>query len=174
MRRTSGFTLVELLITLAIVTILLTQAVPAFRSVITNNKLVTKTNQLVTVLYLARSEAVKRGSRVTFCKSADGVQCANVGGYEQGWLVFTDPNNDGDFGAGERLIRSTNASANAGVTISGNAPVAQYVSYMPGGWVRQTNGALQMGTLTVCVGNQARKVIINRVGRIRTEKAVCE
>jgi type IV fimbrial biogenesis protein FimT len=53
---------------------------------------------------LAHSEAIRRNSRVVLCQSADGVSCANSGGWSQGWIVFDDANGDGVRGTQEQLI----------------------------------------------------------------------
>ncbi|MBN2886034.1 MAG: GspH/FimT family pseudopilin, partial [Chromatiaceae bacterium] len=66
-----GVTLLELMVTLAIVTIVTTIAVPSFQSVIRNNRAATLSNDLLSALNLARSESVTRGKRVTVCKSND-------------------------------------------------------------------------------------------------------
>ena len=98
MKRDYGFTLVELMVTLVIAAILLTAGVPSFTTLIKNNRLTTSTNELVGALTLARSEAVKRGLRVTVCKSADQASCDTSGtGWQQGWIVFTDENNSGTY-----------------------------------------------------------------------------
>ena len=80
----SGFTLMELMVTIAIAAILVGIAIPSFTSIIVSNRLTTSANELVTALNLARSEAVKRGMRITFCKIANGSSCTNS---ENGQLV---------------------------------------------------------------------------------------
>ncbi|MGB5065269.1 MAG: GspH/FimT family pseudopilin, partial [Candidatus Competibacter sp.] len=72
MNRKSGFTLIELMITVALAAIVLTLGVPAFQETIRNNRLATTVNDFISSLNLTRSEAIKRGTRVTLCKSANG------------------------------------------------------------------------------------------------------
>jgi len=67
MRNQHGFTLVELLITMALVAIVLAIAVPSFQTLVANNKATTATNRILTAVNLARSEAVKRGVEVEVC-----------------------------------------------------------------------------------------------------------
>lgn len=98
MNKQSGFTLVELMITLAIAAILLTIGVPSFNTLMQNSRLTTSTNDLIGALNLARSEAVTRELRVTVCKSADQATCnTSVTGWQQGWIVFTDENSNAAF-----------------------------------------------------------------------------
>jgi type IV fimbrial biogenesis protein FimT len=68
--RTRGFTLLELMFTLALAGVLLGVGIPSFRTMIANNRLTTETNQFVTAINFARSEAITRNSAVTFCRAA--------------------------------------------------------------------------------------------------------
>lgn len=171
MNSQGGFTLGELLLTLAITSVLLVGAVPGFVTLQRENRLTAVTNELITALYLARSEAVKRGTRVTFCASTDGEHCAVDGlGYQRGWIVFTDPNDSGDLDAGEVALAVSQARV---VTIKGNALVQRYVSYVATGAARTTSGALQMGTLTLCSPPSGREVTINVGGRVRVSRIDC-
>jgi type IV fimbrial biogenesis protein FimT len=81
MNRQNGFTLVELLITLAIVSIVLTVGVPSFNDLIRNNRMTGQVNQVVSALALARSEAVKRGA------SVDVVSASGGANWKNGWTV---------------------------------------------------------------------------------------
>ena len=89
-----GVTLIELLITVAIVAILASLAAPSFRDSLIRNRLSGYNSDFITAINFARSESIKRGQTVTICRSSDGSSCAANGGWEQGWIVFTD--NDGD------------------------------------------------------------------------------
>lgn len=66
-RRDSGFTLVELMITLAVAVILVTVAIPSFRDTLARNELITTTNAWVAAINAARAEAVKRNQSVALC-----------------------------------------------------------------------------------------------------------
>jgi type IV fimbrial biogenesis protein FimT len=174
MHRSSGFTLMELIVTLALAAIVLTLGVPSFQNVIRDDRLATRTNDFVAALQLTRSEAIKRGVRVTLCKSVTGTSCANSGGYEQGWIVFIDPNNNATVDEGEAIIRIFEAfPAGANMTLTGNTPVARYVSFIATGTSQLTSGAFQAGTLTLCQTPKARQLVINNVGRVRTVVATC-
>ncbi len=165
-----GFSLIELLITLAVIVVLLTVGVPAFSTVVKNSRLATATNELTTALNLARSEAIKRGLRVSVCKSADGATCAAVNGWDQGWIVFTDNNNNAAYNsASETLLRVYSGLASS-LSLTGNVSVASYVSYVANGQSQLINGAFQAGTLSLCddrTGNVGRDLVLNNTGRVR-------
>jgi len=125
---------------------------------------------LASALTLARSEAIKHGFRVNVCKSRDGRLCADHGGWTPGWLVHTDDNADGQVGDEDNVVRVELARPDR-ITIVGNRPVADYVSYTSLGHARLSNGALQMGAFTVCTsGLTALKVILANSGRVRIAK----
>ncbi|MEK9953695.1 MAG: GspH/FimT family protein, partial [Curvibacter sp.] len=125
-------------------------------------------------LALARSEAVKRNGRVVMCKSSQGMRCERSGGWEQGWVIFHDLNNNADRDDDEEILYRE-AGVTAALNMRGNTPVSHYVSYTPYGRTRQVSGAFQAGTFTVCAGAgnsvKARQVVINSVGRARVAQA---
>lgn len=94
--RSAGFTLLELMIAVTVLAIGMSIAVPSFTDIIRRNRLTTQTNNLMSALAIARSEAVKRGTSVTVCPAnaltgpgAD--QCSGVDNWAQnGWIVFSD------------------------------------------------------------------------------------
>jgi len=109
MKTNQGFTLVELMLTLAVAAILMTVAVPSFRETIMDNRLSTQSNELVTALNYARSEAVKRHETIT-------VTSKNGTNWEAGWTI-TDP--------GGTNLRDHDALAGT-TTIGGSASSLQY------------------------------------------------
>jgi type IV fimbrial biogenesis protein FimT len=167
-----GVTLVELLVTLAVLAVLLGLAVPSFAHLMRENRLATASNGLLGTLLFARSEAIKRGHRVTACVSVDQEQCTAGRHWHQGWIVFADRNGNGVRDAGEALLRVGAGRADA-LTISGNMHVRNYVSYNGEGRTQLLGGGLQMGTVTLCDGVAARRLVINAVGRPRLEAGAC-
>ena len=169
MPRQKGFTLLELIVTLAVTAIVLIVGVPSFQALIRDNGLVALTNEFIVALHLARSEAIKRNHRVTLCKSADGLECTDSGGYEQGWMVFDDPDNEVNDPSDKTVIRVfQKGSISTGITLRGNRSVQGYVSYDALGFSRLAGGGFQAGSLTVCHPPEARYIVINSVGRVRT------
>lgn len=104
-----GLTLIELLVTLAAAIIVVAIGIPMFQTMASNNRAVSQANGVVLALNMARSEAVKRGARVTVCAVADAAAanpvCDNSTDWANGWLVFVDDDGDGTTDAGEQRLR---------------------------------------------------------------------
>jgi type IV fimbrial biogenesis protein FimT len=150
-QKTSGFTLLELMIVLAIGALIMSMAVPSFRNSINNQRLVTATNELVMSFTLAKSEAIKRVVYVTVCKSSDGATCSgNTASWNEGWIVFANAttSNLGSFDVGDELIRVHSALPDT-LDISAIGNVAGFVSFRPSGTLG-TSAGNQLGTFTTC------------------------
>lgn len=88
MRQSRGFTLIELLMTLVVLGILMSMAIPAFNTMVQGNRTLAVTNELDTAIQLARSEALKRRKNVIICrKSADSSACESGTDWSGGWLI---------------------------------------------------------------------------------------
>lgn len=158
-----GFTLLELLIALAIAAILLAVAVPGLGGYIGEQRVQARADALLRTLERARSEAIKRGARVDVCPGS-GNCAVGVLPWEGGWVILPDASRT----SGTAIANEP--AAPAGITIRGNRPVGDYVSYTSAGHARRFDGALQMGTFTVCAaGQRVRKVIVASSGRARLE-----
>jgi len=176
--RSRGFTLMELITTLAIAGIMVTLAVPSFSEVIKNNRLITQENDFVTTLNLARSEAIRRSGRITVCKSSNQVSCSGAGGWEQGWIVFNDVNNDGVVTNPATNVLRVHGSLSSGVTLHGDANLVDYVSYVSSGATQKFVGgasATQPGVLVMCDDrgfvSQEKGIHVSATGRVSTDSA---
>lgn len=169
-----GFTLVELLIVLAVGSILLAIAVPGYAFLVNTSRVAAVTNDLVSTLQLARSEAIKRGMRVTVCKTSNPANampaCDYAAGWHQGWLVFVDGGTRGILDAQDELIRIEQNNLN-GARIS-PSNFHNYVSYLPSGMSQGPNN-LGNGTFEICLAHMQRKVILSVTGRIRSSSGSC-
>ncbi len=94
-----GYSLIELLVTVAILGILLAVSLPNFSDTIENNITNSQAKLFMTSLNLARSEAIKRGTNVGICPSNDGLDC-DAASWSTGWVVFVDVNGDADGATG--------------------------------------------------------------------------
>ncbi len=85
--RARGVTLIELMVTVAVASVLAFLAAPSFQSIILNNRLSSYGSDFIASTRLARNEAIKRNAVVQLCRSSDGLTCATTGGWQQGWIV---------------------------------------------------------------------------------------
>ncbi|PPD50169.1 MAG: pilus assembly protein FimT [Methylobacter sp.] len=170
-----GFTLVELMVTLAVASILVGIATPSFQTMISNSRLTSTTNDFIGALTFARSEAVKRGIPVTILHR-DPTPAV----WETGWDIFADANGDNTFNPEvatqcspnqDCLLRSHEA-LHPGYTLSSGGVYDERVTFLASG---RPDPSLGLGdTFTLCDGThdsaQSRQIIIN-FGRARVSVA---
>ncbi|MDY6943856.1 MAG: GspH/FimT family pseudopilin [Pseudomonadota bacterium] len=163
-RSNTGFTLVELILTLAIASIVMVAAAPSIQVLVQNNRLTAQTNELVASLNLARSEAVKRAKTVTVCKSATLTNCDTTGSgdWEVGWIVFVDDNGDVDVDTGDTIVRVVDGLA-AGNSLR-SASTNNSLQYTGDGRV---NGAQSFALCDSRGATHARAIVLTTVGRTR-------
>lgn len=160
-----GFTLIELMVTVAVAAILAAVAVPGYQYLVRNNRMSATINDLVTDLHRARNEAIRRGLTVTICHSTDGRRCGSD--WSSGWIMFVDASNIGKRNqssqAGEPLLQ-VHGALPAGATLDGGANFPNYIAYSALGFSNNN------GTFTFCDARgapHARAVIISKTGRTR-------
>ena len=158
-----GFTLLELIVVIAIASILLGIAIPSFTSIIRSTRLTTYTNDFVTALNLARSEAIKRGVSVTVRKLGSN--------WENGWNVFADSNSDGVFDSSEVLIRTYSSLQSTFYTLRGDSNFTDFIRYKSDG----SSNNLNVGGFVLCdnrdgnnipEANTAKLLTVNLAGRV--------
>ncbi|MFW6236688.1 MAG: GspH/FimT family pseudopilin [Desulfovibrionales bacterium] len=169
-RNCRGVTVLEIMIVVVMVSILSVIAIPSFQQLLSNNRTSTQVNEFVTDLNLARSEAIKRGERVTVCKSDDQETCTN-GTWADGWIVFVESDTaNAAVDAGEEILR-VRTGLPSGATMTGDSGVEDFVSFVPTGFTRLMNGRIQSGDITLTGTDQTVTININSAGRVRTEKS---
>ena len=172
-----GFTLTETLVTVTFVGTLLSLALTTIGDVVQGLRLGAVSNDVLQHLQLARSEAIARNGRMALCKSADGEQCSEDGGWEQGWILFQDRNNSGTREPNEPILQRLEPLPPQ-FLLKANNPLARYVSYGPMGATMMASGAFQAGTFTLCRASagpvEGRQIIINSGGRPRSQKVQLE
>ncbi len=169
---TRGFTLIELLVTMSVVAILLAVAMPNYQIFVLNNRMSSQSNELLSAFQLARSEAIKRSTRVSVCKGVGG--CVAGGTWAQGWTVFVD--GDGVIGALDGTDQSIQVyPALTGTTLLGvTANANDFISYQPAGITSLAVGTTAVFTLCPGVaGVNGRNIQIVASGRASIANAVC-
>ena len=177
-----GFTLVELLITMVVVSILLATGIPSFMQFIKNNRITGQANNFIVSTQMARSESVKLGAGTTLCAAnADMDACSGDNDWSTGWIVFSDLNRDG-------VINTITGAATTGATCletedclisTVNGPQRSTLTgsnsdirFLPTGLT--SNGPL---TLTLkaddCEHSQERGILITLQGHTTVTKQAC-
>ena len=161
MHRISGFSLYELMVTVAVAGVIASFAVPTFQNFMFSSRSVTHTNDLVTALNLGRSEATRRGAPITLCASTDAATCSGSNDWSTGWIARTP--------AGDVLRTWPARSGGAGV-LTANVSSIQFVA----------RGSLAAGAapqlalqLPHCKGDGRRTVTVNAAGRIAVQRVAC-
>ncbi len=162
MSPTAGYSLYELLVTLAIAATLLLLGAPPFGELIARNRLVVEINALHHAIHQGRQEAIKRGVNLVLCQSGDGRACDGGRDWAAGWMLFVDADDDGrrDPAAGDTLVRHHRPAG--GLAILSN----RRLYTLRGVRRRNTNG-----TFLVCDTSRRtdpRALIVSFTGRPRS------
>jgi type IV fimbrial biogenesis protein FimT len=170
LRRSAGFTMVELLTVITIVAILFGLGLPSYQYVTNANRISSEVNGLLGDMQYARSEAIKEGQTVTVCSSSNSTTCANSTSWRNGWIVFSDLNGNGVADAGEPILRVQRPFA-VGDTFDANQGM-QSVTFNREGFALGLNNTVTI-TLHAVVPTQGstRCLAITIVGQLTTETA---
>ena len=163
--RSAGFSISELMITLAISALIVSMVIPSYRPLIEKSRLTTSMNALTAALALARSQAISKNQRVVFCASSDGRQC-DTHRYEDGWIIFIDYNRDNRRQASEETLLWVEQALHSELSLRATAAYRSRIAFSPTG--RLTRGFA--GNITLCSKgdySRARKLILIASGRMR-------
>ena len=183
-RRSAGFTLIELMVAVAILAVLAALAAPSFNEAILSNRLASYANEFTASAQLARAEAIKRNTIVTMCRSGDGEDCASTGGWQQGWIIkclakpaapdVCDP--DGT----EPLVLYKHPALRSEFRLSGDPGYS--LEFLGSGLARKTGETDSLTAdeyLILCranpePGRQVRWIRLNATGRVSIERKASE
>ena len=163
-----GFTLYELMVTVAIVGIVLAFGVPNMRQFNQNAKMTSTANDLHAAIHLARSEATRAKTNITVCPSDDGATCGADATWDQGYIVFVDLDGDIAVDGDDTIVRTQPAIANGVTLVVAND--ARYFSFAATGLGRSgVNGLNALSQVVMCDergnipaggGNSAARVFV--------------
>jgi len=177
-----GFTIIELMITVAIAAVLVALAVPNFNGTIKNNRLITKANDIGAAFNIARQMAISRNSIVFVCHSnnADANNPSCDGGTSSGWntgyIVYAAPFNgqttsNRDYNSGtDTLIKKIDLGDSDGIS-STATNAANYVAFSSSGLLFDSSNAPVIKLCDDRTGESGRIIQISAAGRFRIEKA---
>ena len=160
-----GFSLIELMIAVAVIVTLAVIGGPPLADTVRNNRLTAQSNELNAGLTRARGEAVARRSWVSLCSSTDGANCrtSGQGQWEGGWILFVDTNGNGVRGSSELLLAGAGALP-AGMTL-------RTTGFTNAGFLRfdARGQADSAGTFVLCDARgatRARTLGVNALGKV--------
>ena len=146
-----GFTLIELMVIIAIVSIILAIAIPSLTGFATATRVSAQANEFIASVSFARSEAVKRNGTVSLCPSSDGASCASsTKNWSAGWIV--------SLADGTVLRVYTGSTGGATLTAS----TAGALTFNPNG---QLSSAINFD---LCGGTNSRSIRISQIGRVES------
>lgn len=175
-RRVQGFSVIELMIAIAVVAILITVALPSFQQSLRSNRVSTASNELITSLSLARSEALRNPRGAVICSSQDGATCA--GDWNDGWIVWIDADGNGlPGGAGDRLLRAIEGNDRLDITAAapGGPTFANRILFDNRGRVDNNDARVLTVRYAECNAGDRHQVQINvsRTGQVRSTRQAC-
>lgn len=176
MRSNSGFTLIELIVTMVVVAIVLSIALPSFQTQVLNNRSIALGEDFASAINLVRSEAVKRAGRVSLCASEDGETCS--GAWTDGFIAFVDTAaTDTAAAPGVGLVLRVWGSqdSNAVISVLSGTVAASFIRYTGlGTLARVTDDPLViLAQLKKCNGKAARQINIGLSGLVSVSSAIC-
>ena len=179
-KKQNAFTLIELMVTMAVAAVVIGVAVPSFNKQMLDSKSVTLGESLVTEINLARYEAVRHATRVSLCASSNGTSCA--GNWTDGLIVFVDTaasDTDGAAITGQILYVLSKPDIRSVITVKNNGANVSFIRFTAlGSLARIANAATNIdiaAKLTGCssTGKKARSITIGLSGIVSVQKTEC-
>lgn len=168
-----GFTLIEMLVTVSIASLLLAIAAPSFKAIVSQSNAMSTADDLSSSIRIARSEAIKRGERVTICANAkaSGNQpsCGRERSWTNGWFVFVDNDEDGQRSNDESIITRMDKRPPA-LSMSFDSVFNGLLSFNPAGASVSVSGAPRSGIVIISYGDQgSRRLTLQANGRLSVD-----
>lgn len=175
-----GFTLIEMLTTVAVVAVTTTVGVPALNGFVAGNRAASQVNTLIGALNYARSEAVSSARQVSLCPYTENpaasdpalrYTCASATTWQQGWIVFRTVVDESGTATGDREVLRVFAPLAPGDTLTGNVST---VTYLPTGFLAAGSSSPQFALIPqACTADQRRDVSLSLQGQAHVASAQC-
>ena len=162
-KRSAGMSLIELIVSVSVLAITMAVAIPSFTATMRSNQLATQANEVLNGLAMARAEALRQNTRISWAYEA---------GTEPRWVVWRDDDADGAADAAE-VLRT--GPLNNSIRVSGTASGFPNVVYQPDGTVTGPG----WGSIWMCMPGKTPELNVRRMvvivsGRVRTERCSCD
>lgn len=157
-----GFTIIEAIITIAVLGILTAVAAPSMTALLAGNRLSSVSNETLGAMMLARSEALRTGRQVVVCKSTDSSSCSTSASWADGWIVFVDEDASGARNGTESVLRSGGLAK--GVSGAGESGVEDKVMYSARGSLTIAGGTPKI--VFGISGQKQRELQFTPTGRV--------
>lgn len=162
-RSNCGFTLIELMLTLAVAAVLMSLALPSMNNLQQRQRIVSAANELVAHINLARQHAVLKREIAVMCPSLDGATCTGGNRWEHGWIVFRDPDRNRAPDRPDDVLRVASGMPKLLIDSAGRTRIR----YMPSGAASGTNLTIKL--CDTAFPDQSRAVIVSNPGRPRVD-----
>jgi type IV fimbrial biogenesis protein FimT len=165
--RMHGFSMIELMVTLAVMVILLIVAVPMISSTLEKSNVTSASNALLADISYARSEAVNRGTDVSMCATTDGATCDSSSAFDTGWLIYTYSSSPlvqkayDNTKSNDLLLRHTGAQSGVSIQTEATIPI---ITFGPQGEMKPDNTptafdvCYRAGSITTGTGQSTAQV----------------
>ncbi len=162
----TGYTMLELLTTVAVAALLLSLGVPSLNSLVRSNRIVSDTNEFIATINMARAEALNNVLQVTVCKSRNQVSCDASASWHDGWIVFVDNDEDEqrDTAAPVETLLLVHEDLEGSNTLR-SAAFSNWIAFRPNGLA--IGNAANAGVFSLCNDAGAtygRDISISRIG----------
>lgn len=171
MSKSLGFTIIELMITLAVVAVLAAISAPSFSEMLRSHRLTTQANLFLSQMHFARSEAVRRGQPVMILSNSSSDNWAD------GWVIFIDSSFDGEFDQNADIVLYEQNALQNNITVLSDSNIDDWLAYLPTGYPTASGNIAGNGEFQLCNAglSSARILRVNTTGRpeITTSNTPC-
>jgi type IV fimbrial biogenesis protein FimT len=169
-RRDRGFSVVELIVVMSIAVTLMTVAAPSMGMFVRNSRLQAQALELMRMMHLARSEAVKRKSRVVLCRSVNPTAavpaCGGVSNtWTTGYVVFASGDGNSTYEAGTDELLRIGMPARNGLTVVTNSTSNNNLEFNFDGTTNESGGTARFAICDPRGGSFGRQIDVTPVGR---------